>query len=111
MAKTMKRTMSRALDKIDDALAEYLKVSGATPEMLMSEEGIACVMRLVSDLFENWQDCPVKRCRRARCCQGPDMICHVDGPRLNAPPAEIARANARMRRIAEYHVAQLDGVW
>jgi hypothetical protein len=107
----MKPTLSRTLKKIDDALAEFVKVSGASPETLVSEEGIACVMRLVSDLFESWQDCPVKLCRRARCCQGPDMICQLDRSRLNAPPAEIARANARMRRIAERHLAQLDAVW
>lgn len=105
MKPTMKATTRRALDRIDDALADYLKISGAAPETLASEDGIAFTMRLMSDLSENWQDCPVKRCRRARCCQGPDMVCQLDGfPRLNAPPAEIARANARMRRVAVWHL-------
>ena len=105
MKPAMKATTRRALDRIDDALADYLKISGAAPETLASEDGIAFTMRLMSDVSENWQDCPVKRCRRARCCQGPDMVCQLEGfPRLGAPPAEIALANARMWRVAVWHL-------
>ncbi len=50
----------------------------------------------------DWRLCPVRRCRRARGCQGPDMICQLrEGPRFHAPQAEIAHANARMRRVVE----------
>jgi hypothetical protein len=101
----------RALDRLDDALAECLKISGVKPETLATEDGIAFLMRLASDVHENWQDCPVKRCRRARCCQGPDMICQLHGfPQLDAPVAEIARANARIRQVVERQLLRF-GVW
>ncbi len=107
----MKAAASRAMDKIDNALEEFVKVSGATPETLASDERIACVMRLVSDLFGDWRACPVKQCRRARCCQGPDMICQLGGVlHLDASPEEIAHANARMKQLAERHLERC-GVW
>lgn len=107
----MKATQSRTMTMIDDALEEVVKASGATPELLLSDEGMACVMRLVSDLFGGWHGCPVKRCRRARCCQGPDMICQLGGvSRSGASPEQIARVNARMKQIAERHLERR-GVW
>ena len=67
-------------------------------------------MRALSDAYENWRDCPVKRCRRARCCQGPDMVCQLKEPRLNAPPEVLARINAGMRKIVERDLERF-GVW
>ena len=52
---------------------------------LLSEEGIAALMRALSDQYRNWRGCPVKRCRRARRCQGPDMICQLRAPSRTAP--------------------------
>lgn len=111
MKQTMKATTHRMLERMDDALADCLKLSDVAPETLASEEGIAFMMRLASDVHENWQDCPVKRCRRARNCQGPDMICQLHGlPRLDAPLEEIAHANARMRQVVERQLERF-GVW
>lgn len=107
----MKATKSRTITMIDDALEQVVKASGATPELLLSDEGMACVMRLVSDLFGNWHGCPVKRCRRARRCKGPDMICQRGGvSRAEASPEEIADVNARMKQIAEWYLERR-GVW
>lgn len=107
----MKATASRTMQMIDDALEEFVKETGATPELLLSDEGMACVMRLVANLFEDWRGCPVKQCRRARCCQGPDMICQLHGmSRAEASPEEIADVNARMKQIAEWYLERR-GVW
>lgn len=107
----MKATVSRARNRIDNALEEFVEASGATPETLASDEGMACVMRLISDLFGGWRVCPVKQCRRARCCQGPDMICQLSGmSRCDASPEDIARANARTQQLAERHLERF-GVW
>lgn len=107
----MRATASRARTRIDNAVEDFVSASGATPETLVSDEGMACVMRLISDLFGDWRVCPVKQCRRARGCQGPDMICQLGGvSRLNASPEEIARANARMTQLAGRHLERF-GVW
>lgn len=107
----MRATAGRARTRIDNALEDFVNASGATPETLASDEGIACVMRLVSDLFGDWRVCPVKQCRRARGCQGPDMICQLGGvSRFGASPEEIAHANARMKQLAERYLERL-GVW
>lgn len=107
----MKATASRTMHMIDAALEELVRESGATPELLLSDGGKACVMRLVSNLFGDWRGCPVKQCRRARCCQGPDMICQLGGvSRAGASPEEIARVNARMKQIAGWYLERR-GVW
>ncbi len=93
-----------------DTQDAFPEISDATREYLLSEAGIEYFMRALSDAYENWRDCPVKRCRRARRCQGPDMVCQLKEPRLNAPPAEIARVNARMRQVAELRLEKM-GIW
>jgi hypothetical protein len=94
----------------DDTQDEIPEMSDATRAYLLSDAGIEHFMRALSDAYENWRDCPVKRCRRARCCQGPDMVCQLKEPRLNAPPEEIARVNAAVRKIAERDLERF-GVW
>lgn len=96
--------------KADDAQDALPEISDATREYLLSDAGIEHFMRALSDAYENWRDCPVKRCRRARCCQGPDMVCQLKELRLDAPPEEIARVNARMRQLAERDLERF-GVW
>ena len=60
------------------------------------------LMRDLSDAFGDWRACPAPRCRRARCCQGPDMICQLGGgPCLNASREDLATANRRARAIVE----------
>ncbi|MGL5164704.1 MAG: hypothetical protein ACRC9K_02310 [Afipia sp.] len=94
----------------DDTQDELPEISDTTREYLLSEAGIEHFMRALSDAYENWRDCPVKRCRRARCCQGPDMVCQLKEPRLNAPPENIARVNARMRQVVERQLEKM-GIW
>lgn len=77
---------------------------------LLSEEGIAALMRALSDQYRNWRGCPVKRCRRARRCQGPDMICQLRAPSRTAPRADIEAIHARMRAIVLDRLEQ-NGVW
>lgn len=98
-----KRTMQQS----DDALPEF---SDEERDYLLSDAGIEHQMRKLSDSYQNWRDCPVKRCRRARRCQGPDMVCQLKEPRRNAPHEEIARVNARMRQIVVQRLERL-GVW
>jgi hypothetical protein len=93
--------------QIDDMQDELPEISDTTREYLLSDAGIEHFMRALSDACENWRDCPVKRCRRARGCQGPDMICQLREPRLNAPPEEIARVNMRMRQLAERRLERI----
>jgi len=95
---------------IDDAQDAFLEISEKTREYLLSDAGIEHFMRALSDAYENWRDCPVKRCRRARCCQGPDMVCQLKEPRLNAPPEALARINAGMRQLVERDLERF-GVW
>lgn len=91
--------MIKKMKDIDDALAE---APGDLREFLLTGDGVEQLMREVSDAFQNWRGCPAKSCRRARSCQGPDMMCQLREPRrLNAPPEEIAHANARMRQLVE----------
>lgn len=98
-----KKTMQQS----DDALPEF---SDEERDYLLSDAGIEHQMRKLSDFYQNWRDCPVKRCRRARRCQGPDMVCQLKEPRRNAPLEEIARVNARMRQIVVQRLERL-GVW
>jgi hypothetical protein len=104
--KTTRKT-TKDIHGAQDALPEF---SDAQRDYLLSDAGIEHIMRTLSDGYENWRDCPVKRCRRARCCQGPDMVCQLPVPRLNAPPDEIARVNARMRQIVMRRLERF-GVW
>ena len=91
--------------------------SGAWPQLtdedrdyFLSEEGIIDVMRALSDECGNFRRCPVKRCRRARRCQGPDMICQLKEPSRTAPRGDVAAVNARMRQIVLRRLEQL-GIW
>jgi hypothetical protein len=95
------------IDDADDSLPEFSEEERA---YLLSDAGIALMMRTISDEFGNWHRCPVKRCRRARRCQGPDMVCQLKAPSRRAPLEEIARANARMRQVVERRLEQL-GIW
>lgn len=98
--------MTQTPDAIDDAQDALPEFSEAEREYLLSDAGIAHMMRTLSDEFGNWHRCPVKRCRRARRCQGPDMVCQLEAPRLCAPPEEIARINARMRQVVAQRLEQ-----
>lgn len=97
--------MSTATDiagETADAQDTLPDMSDATRDYFLSDAGIEHLMRRRSDASGGWRRCPVRRCRRARRCQGPDMICQLSGgPRFHAPQAEIAQANARMRRAVE----------
>ncbi|MES2752632.1 MAG: hypothetical protein V4661_14785 [Pseudomonadota bacterium] len=95
---------------INDMQDEIPDISDTTREYLLSDAGIAHFMRLLSDANENWRDCPVKRCRRARGCQGPDMICQLREPRLNAPRDDVARINAGMRQRVLRDLERF-GIW
>jgi hypothetical protein len=93
------------------------KDGGARPQLtdedrdyFQSDDGIIDVMRALSDRYRNFRRCPVKRCRRARRCQGPDMICQLREPSRTAPRADVADINARMRQIALRRLERL-GVW
>lgn len=97
-------------EEIDDAQDELPEISDTTREYVLSDAGIEHLMRTLSDAYENWRDCPVKRCRRARCCQGPDMVCQLKEPRLNAPSEDIARVNALMRQVVERQLEKM-GIW
>lgn len=101
--------MSTAKDT-DEAQDEFTEISDATRDYVLSDAGIERLMRRLSDAYENWRDCPVKRCRRARCCQGPDMVCQLTEPRLNAPLADLADVNARMRQVVERQLEKM-GIW
>jgi len=98
--------MSRTKE-IDEKQGECREISDTTRAYFLSDEGLEHFMRMLSDGHENWRDCAVKRCRRARRCQGPDMVCQLDEPRLNAPPEEIARVNMRMRQLAERRLERI----
>lgn len=102
--------MDRIKIKLDQWQDEWPEITPEVRDYLLSDEGIAHVMRRLSDALDNWRDCPVKRCRRARCCQGPDMVCQLAEPRLNAPPEEIADVNARMRLGVARRLERF-GVW
>ena len=84
--------------------------SEETRDYLLSDAGIENLMRKLSDSYLNWQDCPVKRCRRARRCQGPDMICQLKEPSRTAPRAEVEAVNARMRQVVLLRLERI-GVW
>lgn len=85
-------------------------LTGEERDYWLSEEGIAEMMRALSDQCENWRRCPVKRCRRARCCQGPDMICQLKEPSRTAPREDIAAIHARMRQIVLRRLER-QGIW
>ncbi len=91
----------------EDALPE---MSDATRDYLLSDAGIEHYMRALSDAYGDSRRCPVKRCPRARRCQGPDMICELKPPRLDAPTADIARVNELMRQLAVRDLERF-GVW
>ena len=91
----------------DDAWPDF---SQGEPDYWLSEDGIAEVMRALSDYYGNFHHCPVKRCLRARRCQGPDMICQLKAPSRSAPPADVAAIHARMRRIV-LHQLECHGIW
>lgn len=110
MGKTTREAAQQTTKNTDDAQDELIEMSDETRDYLLSDAGVERIMRGLSDSYENWRDCPVKRCRRARRCQGPDMVCQLKEPRLNAPPEEIARVNGRMRQIALRRLERL-GVW
>lgn len=97
-------------EEIDDTQDALPEISDTTREYVLSDAGIEQLMRALSDAYENWRDCPVKRCRRARCCQGPDMVCQLREPRLNAPSGDIARVNALMRQVVERQLEKM-GIW
>lgn len=98
------------LQKLEQVRGELNGMTEEAREFFLSDAGIEYLMRGLSDAFGDWRDCPVKRCRRARCCQGPDMVCQLKEPRLNAPPEDIARVNARMRQVAERQLEKM-GIW
>ena len=79
-------------------------------DYLLSEEGIAEMMRALSDRYQNFRSCPVKRCLRARRCLGPDMICQLREPSRTAPRADVEAINARMRQIVLRRLER-QGVW
>ncbi len=110
MGKATRETTQATTKKTDDAPDAFPEFSDEERDYLLSDAGIEHMMRKLSDAYENWLDCPVKRCRRARRCQGPDMVCQLKEPQLNAPPEEIADVNARMRQIALRRLERL-GVW
>ena len=99
--------MSTATDVTDgtgEAQDTLPEISATARDYLLSDAGMECLMRRRSDASGGWRRCPVKRCRRARRCQGPDMICELaGGARFHATAAEIAQANARAReKIARW---------
>ena len=53
----------------------------------------------VSDIFERFKRCPIKDCRRERCCTAPDFLCRaaapVSNPHIEAQHPQLA---ARLRR-------------
>lgn len=99
--------MGRLHKRLDAWQREWPAFTPEVQEYLLSDEGIEHVMCCLSDAFENWRWCPVKSCRRARCCLGPDMMCQLKERRHDASPEEIARANARMRQLAEQRLERL----
>ena len=98
---------ARANDNGSRALSD---VTEEDRDYLWSEEGIADVMRMLSDRYQNFRRCPVKRCRRARRCQGPDMICQLAEPSRTPSRADVETANARMRQIVLQRLERL-GIW
>lgn len=48
--------------------------------------------------------------RRARRCQGPDMVCQLKELSRAAPREELDRVNARMRQIVLQRLERI-GVW
>lgn len=94
----------------DDDSGPWLPPTDDERDYWLSDEGIAEVMRALSDRYENFRSCPVKRCRRARRCQGPDMICQLSEPSRSAPRGEVELVNARMRQIVLQRLEQF-GVW
>ena len=105
-----RKTTKETLKESCDAQEAFPDISEATREYLLSDTGVESMMRTLSDSYENWLDCPVKRCRRARRCQGPDMVCQLKEPSRTAPPEELARVNARMREIGLQRLERI-GVW
>ncbi len=85
-------------------------ISEETRDYLLSDAGIESIMRKLSDSYLNWQDCPVKRCLRARRCQGPDMICQLEVPSRTPRPEDVAAINARMRQIVRQQLERC-GIW
>ena len=105
-----RKTTKETLKESCDAQEAFPDISEATREYLLYDTGVESMMRKLSDSYENWLDCPVKRCRRARRCQGPDMVCQLNESRLNAPREELARVNDRMRQIVLRRLERI-GVW
>lgn len=91
----------------DDA---WLPLTDDERDYWLSEEGITEVMRALSDRYRNFRRCPVKRCLRARRCQGPDMICQLEAPSRTAPRDDVAAINARMRQIVLQRLER-HGIW
>ncbi|MFZ5680748.1 MAG: hypothetical protein EKK35_06335 [Bradyrhizobiaceae bacterium] len=110
MQKTRPHTARRTMNEGGDAQEAFPEFSDETRAYLLSDAGIENMMRKLSDACENWLDCPVKRCRRARRCQGPDMVCQLKEPSRTAPREELARVNARMRQIVLQRLERI-GVW
>ena len=110
MQKTRLHTAKGTMNEDGDAQEAFPEFSEETRAYLLSDAGIENMMRKLSDACENWLDCPVKRCRRARRCQGPDMVCQLKEPSRTAPREELARVNARMREIVLQRLERI-GVW
>ncbi len=102
--------MGRLQIKLDDWKKEWPEITPEVRDYLLSDDGIGNIMRQLSDAFGSWRWCPAKPCRRARCCQGPDMLCQLGEPRFYAPVEEIARVNTRLREIAVRRLERF-GVW
>ncbi len=94
----------------DDGGRAPLHFSEEERDYLLSEDGIAEMMRALSDACGNFRRCPVKRCLRARRCQGPDMICQLEAPSRTAPRGDVAAIHARMRQIVLQRLER-HGIW
>lgn len=104
------RTARTTMKESGEARETFSEISEETRDYLLSDAGIESMMRKLSDSYLNWQDCPVKRCRRARRCQGPDMICQLKEPSRTAPRADVESVNARMREVVLLRLERI-GVW
>lgn len=110
MKRTRPHTAKGTMKERGDAQEAFPQFSDETRAYLLSDAGIENMMRKLSDTYENWLDCPVKRCRRARRCQGPDMVCQLKELSRAAPREELDRVNARMRQIVLQRLERI-GVW
>lgn len=93
--------MNKTANESNEDNGAWPEITDEDRDYFLSEDGIVEVMRALSDGYGNWRGCPVKRCRRARRCQGPDMVCQLKEPSRTAPRDLLDDVNARMRRIVE----------